>query len=111
MSNLESVPPASPKVPASEGGLVSERETVTCHSATHTALYEQDDERCSICDEALDASSEQKDDESAVARGRGLFVWVRGDERRYEEPHLCASCATGIGVSALQRWEIEEDEG
>lgn len=107
MSSLESVPPESPKAPSTEGGLASERKTVTCHSATHAALYEQGDDRCSVCDEAIDTAS---DDETAV-RGRGLFVWVRGDERRYEEPHLCPTCAAAIGLSALQRWEIEEDEG
>lgn len=108
MSSLESVPPESPQPPSTEGSLVSERKSVTCHSATHAALYEQQgDERCSVCDEQI---ARESDDDTAV-RGRGLFVWVRGDERRYEEPHLCPTCAAAIGLSALQRWEIEEDEG
>ncbi|HKQ68923.1 MAG TPA: hypothetical protein VJT73_06280 [Polyangiaceae bacterium] len=41
--------------------------------------------------------------------GRGLYVWTRGDERRYEEPPLCASCANAIGLAALAQWELEED--
>jgi len=41
--------------------------------------------------------------------GRGLYVWTRGDEVRYEEPPLCASCANAIGLAALALWELEED--
>ena len=28
-------------------------------------------------------------------------MWTRGDETRYEEPPLCASCANAIGLAAL----------
>ena len=76
-------------------------------SASHSILFDEGDERCSVCSELLEA----EDDEGTEIRGRGLLVWTRGEERRYEEPHLCPSCASAIGVSALQRWEIEEDEG
>jgi hypothetical protein len=41
--------------------------------------------------------------------GRGLYVWTRGDEVRYEEPPLCSSCANAIGLAALALWELEED--
>ena len=41
--------------------------------------------------------------------GRGLYVWTRGDETRYEEPPLCSSCANAIGLAALAQWELEED--
>ena len=41
--------------------------------------------------------------------GCGLYVWTRGDETRYEEPPLCASCANAIGLAALAQWELEED--
>ena len=41
--------------------------------------------------------------------GRGLYVWTRGDETRYEEPPLCATCANAIGLAALAQWELEED--
>ncbi|MBI4956518.1 MAG: hypothetical protein HY908_31165 [Myxococcales bacterium] len=43
--------------------------------------------------------------------GRGLFLWTRGEEVRFEEPALCERCATAIGVTALRDWEIEEEEG
>ena len=76
-------------------------------SATHSILFEDGDDRCSVCTDPLEA----EDDDGTEVRGRGLLVWTRGEERRYEEPHLCPSCASAIGVSALQRWEIEEDEG
>ncbi|MBX3198066.1 MAG: hypothetical protein KF894_07965 [Labilithrix sp.] len=77
-------------------------------SASHSILFEEGDERCSVCAELLEADD---DDDGPEVRGRGLLVWARGEERRYEEPHLCPGCASAIGVSALQRWEIEEDEG
>lgn len=78
-----------------------------CVSASHTVLFHEGDERCSVCSELLG----EDDDDGPAIRGCGLLVWARGEERRYEEPKLCASCAAAIGVSALQRWEIEEDEG
>lgn len=43
--------------------------------------------------------------------GRGLYVWHRGDEVRYEEPPLCAKCATAIGLTALALFSMEEEEG
>ncbi len=43
--------------------------------------------------------------------GRGLMVFVRGDAVEYEEPPLCARCAHAISMTALYRWEIEEEEG
>jgi hypothetical protein len=85
----------------------NERAGVPCVSASHTILFDPGDERCSVCSEPLD----DEDEESSEVRGRGLLVWARGDERRYEEPQLCPECASAIGVTALQRWEIEEDEG
>ncbi|HVH41804.1 MAG TPA: hypothetical protein VM925_05655 [Labilithrix sp.] len=106
MSKLESASAESPQESPAEG-LAGERSTVTCFTASHTILFEQSDERCSVCDETL----ETEDEDGTEVRGRGLLVWTRGEERRYEEPHLCPSCASAIGVSALQRWEIEEDEG
>ncbi len=79
-------------------------------TASHSALFaEDDDSRCEVCGEIIEVKDD--DDTSYDASGRGLLVWCRGDERRYQEPPLCASCATAIGVSALQRWETEEDEG
>lgn len=85
-----------------------ERGSVKCVSASHSILFETVDDRCSVCNEQLEA---EDDDNGAGMRGCGLLVWARGEERRYEEPQLCPSCASAIGVTALQRWEIEEDEG
>lgn len=76
-------------------------------SANHAILFDDGDERCGVCARPIEAD----DDASTRVRGAGLLVWARGEERRYEEPQLCPSCASAIGVSALQRWEIEEDEG
>jgi hypothetical protein len=45
------------------------------------------------------------------APARGLLVWVRGDEVIREEPPLCGRCALAVSMTALQRWEIEEEEG
>ncbi len=42
--------------------------------------------------------------------GAGLYVCVRGDEVRYEEPPLCPGCTLAIGVTAHVRW-AEEEEG
>ncbi len=43
--------------------------------------------------------------------GRGLLVFVRGDQVEHEEPPLCERCAHAISMTALYRWEIEEEEG
>ncbi|HVJ93707.1 MAG TPA: hypothetical protein VM580_28085 [Labilithrix sp.] len=93
--------------PASPSRRENEHAAVPCVSATHAILFEAGDECCSVCAQPL----EVEDDESTEVRGRGLLIWTRGEERRYEEPHLCPACASAIGVTALQRWEIEEDEG
>lgn len=83
-------------------------------TAGHAILF-QDNEahRCDVCAEMLaDAGGSASSDDSGYdVTGRGLLVWSRGEERRYQEPPLCSSCAAAIGVSALQRWEIEEEEG
>lgn len=42
--------------------------------------------------------------------GRGLYVWTRGDEVRYEEPPLCEQCANAIGLAALASYELEEGD-
>lgn len=56
---------------------------------------------CDACDEVIEGEP----------AGSGLYVWTRGDEVRIEEPPLCASCATAIGVTALAQWSVEEEEG
>jgi hypothetical protein len=57
--------------------------------------------RCDACDAALEGEP----------AGRGLYMWTRGDEVRFEEPALCEDCATAIGVTALAQWDVEEEEG
>ena len=42
---------------------------------------------------------------------RGTYLWLRGDRVVLEDAPLCASCASAIGMTALARWEIEEEEG
>ncbi len=63
--------------------------------------------RCDACGDPL---SQETDDGFQVA-GRGTYVWSRGDEIRYDDVPLCPSCGAAIGLSALARWEIEEEEG
>ena len=43
--------------------------------------------------------------------GRGLLVFPRGDDIVYEEPPLCKRCAHAVGMTALMRWALEEEEG
>lgn len=57
--------------------------------------------RCDACDAPIEGEPE----------GRGLYIWARGDEVRYEEPPLCEHCATAIGITALTLWSMEEEEG
>jgi hypothetical protein len=57
--------------------------------------------QCDACDEPIEGEP----------AGHGLYVWTRGDEVRFEEPALCARCATAIGVTALAAWSVEEEEG
>jgi hypothetical protein len=103
MSDLPKDSGATPKTSIERSELAS----VKYVTASHAILFESTDDRCNVCGERLEA----EDEDGTEIRGRGLLVWTRGEERRYEEPQLCPSCASAIGVSALQRWEIEEDEG
>ena len=56
---------------------------------------------CDNCDQPIEGEPS----------GRGLYMWTRGDEKRFEEPALCARCSIAIGVSALAAWTVEEEEG
>ena len=83
-------------------------------TASHSILFaEPAKNRCDVCHDefAGDDDGDHQDHQEHRVSGRGLLVWTRGEERRYQEPPLCPSCASAIGLSALQRWEIEEDEG
>jgi hypothetical protein len=57
--------------------------------------------RCDVCDAPIEGEP----------AGRGLYMWTRGAEARFEEPALCDRCATTIGVSALDAWRIEDESG
>lgn len=84
-------------------------------TAGHSVLFQDaESHRCDVCASVLrtdDDGVPDSDESNYDVRGTGLLVWSRGEERRYQETPLCASCAAAIGVSALQRWEIEEEEG
>ncbi len=79
-------------------------------TANHAVLFQETEaNRCDVCSSPLETDDD--DDMEAGPSGRGLLVWSRGEERRYQEPPLCPQCAAAVGLTALQRWEIEEDEG
>jgi hypothetical protein len=81
-------------------------------TAGHAVLFEEEAaHRCDVCAEKVPEEETDEPEEGYGVQGRGLLVWARGEERRYQEPRLCHACAAAIGVSALQRWEIEEEEG
>ncbi|MBX3192925.1 MAG: hypothetical protein KF819_38425 [Labilithrix sp.] len=81
-------------------------------TASHAVLFQENEAvRCDVCAGALESAGSDDLDEGYDVHGSGLLVWTRGEERRYQEPPLCPACAAAIGVSALQRWEIEEEEG
>lgn len=70
----------------------------------HASLRSQDaravDEppRCNACNQPI----------TGMPGGTGLLLWTRGDEVRFDEPPLCAHCATAIGVTAQWQWELDE---
>ena len=43
--------------------------------------------------------------------GRGLLLFPRGDSVVREEPPLCERCSHAIAMTALFRFDAEEDEG
>jgi hypothetical protein len=78
--------------------------------ASHDVLFAPADvPACDSCGAPL--PSGEDDDGGYAVPGEGIYVWTRGPERRFEKAPLCADCAAAIGVTALTRWEIEEEEG
>ena len=76
--------------------------------ASSSALFAAPEEsRCDACNAALPG----EDDDGYGLRGEGVYMWTRGSEVRFEKAPLCAECASAIGMTALARWEIEEEEG
>jgi hypothetical protein len=83
----------------------------TVQTATHEVLFHTvADNRCDACGGALPAAP-GADDDGYCLGGQGVYMWTRGDEVCFESAPLCASCASAIGMTALARWEIEEEEG
>jgi hypothetical protein len=81
-------------------------ELVVC---SHEELFvEVPSSRCDACGEPI---AETDGADGYDIPGRGIYLWARGEETRLESVPLCASCASAIGMTALARWEIEEEEG
>jgi hypothetical protein len=78
-------------------------------AASHEILFASSDEiLCDACGGAIHA---QESADEAPPNGQATYLWARGDETTLEHVPLCASCASVIGMTALARWEIEEEEG
>ena len=102
-----SVPYETASVPAT-----ADAQQPTAMSASHEVLFHAvEDRRCDACGDALRPTVDDDDDEGYGVGGHGVYMWTRGDEVRFENAPLCASCASAIGMTALARWEIEEEEG
>lgn len=54
---------------------------------------------CSLCETPLV--------EGAAAKG--LFMWTRGEDIRFEEPPLCGRCSGSVSISAFLSWPWEDD--
>lgn len=77
--------------------------------ASHEVLFDEEEAvRCDACGALVAA---EDDGDGYGVPGSGVYLWKRGDDVRLEKAPLCASCASAIGVAALARWEIEEEEG
>ena len=64
--------------------------------------------RCDACGVPI---AEADEAEGYGIPGRGVYLWARGEDAHLESVPLCAACASAIGMTALARWEIEEEEG
>ncbi len=70
-------------------------------------LYEEDPaRRCDACAEEV-----RDDDEGYGLAGAGEYMQARGRDVRFEAVPLCGRCGTAIFAAAMQRWEIEDEEG
>ena len=82
--------------------------------ASHEILFQASEERrCDACATPLAEDDEQGGylEEGYELPGTGVYLWIRGDQVQLEKAPLCAPCASAIGMTALARWEIEEEEG
>jgi hypothetical protein len=79
-------------------------------AASHDVLFADPAARqCDACGAPVPECG--GDEEDAGLPGQGVYLSARGGEVRLERVPLCPSCASAIGMTALARWEIEEDEG
>jgi len=92
--------------PAGEGETVGETFVVASHRVLFAAPRAAS---CDACGAPLAAKGD--DDHGYRVPGEGIYMWTRGDRVRFDKAPLCADCASAIGVTALGRWEIEEEEG
>jgi len=98
-------PSTSGSIPAAPDAAPADTWSVASHEALFASHAEP---RCDACGGALLSAG---DDDLPYAVGHGVYVFARGSESRVEHAPLCASCASAIGMTALARWEIEEEEG
>jgi hypothetical protein len=79
---------------------------------SHEALFEQvESTQCDACERPIHLENEPDGRDGYDVLGSGIYLWKRGDTVQLEKAPLCASCASAIGMTALARWEIEEEEG
>jgi hypothetical protein len=88
---------------------VSTKEEEAVFVASHEVLFEEvETVSCDACGRPLPSDRDPAD---YAIPGSATYLWTRGHEVRFETAPLCASCASAIGMTALARWEIEEEEG
>ena len=93
----------SASIPATREPQVDIGFRVASHDILFAAKVER---RCDACGAHL-----SDDDDDSGLEGRGVYLWSRGGDITLEHAPLCESCASAIGMTALARWEIEEEEG
>ncbi len=110
---------AGPAAPEVQPGATCETASVPAAVDAPRASFERASEEalfanlaatvCDACGSPL--PDDEADDLPYEVPGAGVYMWTRGDEVRFESAPLCPSCASAIGMTALARWEIEEEEG
>ncbi len=101
MSALPDGPSSPAKPPASAAGADD------LIAGGHELLFAAETPSCDACGDALEAG----DDDRGSLNGEGGYLWSRGGEAWLEPAPLCPTCASAIGLAAMARWEIEEEEG
>ena len=77
-------------------------------SATFATLRENARSRCDTCGVKIPSDT---DEAAGQVAGKGTYVWMRGGEIRREEVPLCPRCSATVGMTALARIAMEEEEG